>query len=66
MTRSRKRSRKRTRKRTRKRMKGGAYKEAIIGTLDGLEVKSLKNMTVSIPGIGVLSGYDYIQFMKNK
>ena len=47
-------------------MKGGAYKEAIIGTLDGLEVKSLKNMTVSIPGIGVLSGYDNIQFMKNK
>jgi len=57
---------KRNSKRRSRRQKGGNYeKDPTVRILDGLEIKSPSQMTVTVPGLGVLSGADYIKYMNS-
>ena len=56
---------KRNSKRSR-RQKGGNYeKDPTVRMLDGLPIKSPSQITVTVPGLGVLSGADYIKHMNS-
>ena len=44
-------------------MRGGNYTTATVRELDGVPIISPNKMTVIVPGLGVLSGEDYIKHM---
>ena len=49
-----------------RRQKGGNYeKDPTVRMLDGLPIKSPSQITVTVPGLGVLSGADYIKHMNS-
>ena len=53
----------RTRRTRTRRIQGGNYTTATVRELDGVPIVSPNKMTVTVPGLGVLSGADYIKYM---